>query len=88
MSPLLFAISAQAEPMLRPYYDSGQAQGMVTGLAGGAAYENKSGRLGLGRAYWDAFSIAFLMAEVIVIVGGIWALIAAWRTRSSQKNEA
>jgi hypothetical protein len=85
---MLFGISAQAEPMLRPYFDSHQVQGMVTGLAGGAAYENKNGRMGLGRAYWDAYSVAFLVAEIIIVVGGVWALMAVWRTRSKQKDEA
>ena len=37
-TPLLMVISAQAEPMLLPYYDSGQIKGLVTGLAGGEAY--------------------------------------------------
>jgi hypothetical protein len=82
--PLLMAISAQAEPMLRPYYDSVQIQGMVTGLAGGTYYEQINGRPAFGREYWDAFSVAFLIAEIIIVVGGIWALFAAWRARRAQ----
>ncbi len=86
-TPLLMVISAQAEPMVRPYYDSGQVQGMVTGLAGGASYELRTGKPGMGRNYWDAFAVAFFVAEVIVVVGGIWALFAAWQSRRARKEE-
>ena len=37
-APMLMVISAQAEPMILPYYASGQVKGLVTGLAGGEAY--------------------------------------------------
>jgi len=85
--PLLMVISAQSEPMIRPYYDSGQVQGMVTGLAGGASYELLTGKPGIGRLYWDAFAVAFFVAEVIVVVGGVWALLAAWQSRRTRKEE-
>ena len=48
--PMLMVISAQAEPMIRPYYDSGQLQGLVTGLAGGKAYEEIINRPGAAGA--------------------------------------
>ena len=83
-SPLLMAISAQAEPMLRPYYDSGQVQGMVTGLAGGVAYEQANGIPSIGSSYWDPFSVGFLVAEFIVAIGGVMALLAAWQARRAQ----
>jgi hypothetical protein len=86
-TPLLMVISAQSEPMVRPYYDSGQVQGMVTGLAGGASYELLTGKPGMGRNYWDAFAVAFFVAEIIVVVGGIWALFAAWQSHRARKEE-
>jgi hypothetical protein len=85
--PLLTVVSAQSEPMILPYYDSQQIQGMVTGLFGGADYEKIIGRPGAGRVYWDAFAVAFFVAEVIVVVGGVWALIAAWQSRRARKEE-
>jgi hypothetical protein len=86
-TPLLMVISAQAEPMIRPYYDSGQVQGMVTGLAGGASYELLTGKPAMGRNFWDAFAVAFFVAEIIVVVGGVWALLAGWQARRAQKEE-
>jgi hypothetical protein len=84
LSPLLMAISAQAEPMLQPYYDSGQVQGMVTGLAGGVAYEQANGIPSIGSSYWDPFSVGFLVADFIVAIGGVMALLAAWQARRAQ----
>ncbi|MBM3150845.1 MAG: hypothetical protein FJZ96_01350 [Chloroflexi bacterium] len=72
--PVLMVISAQAEPMLRPYYESGQVQGLVTGLAGGKAYEQSIQRPGLGTAYWTAFSAGLFISVLIILAGGIWSL--------------
>ena len=84
-SPLLMVISAQAEPMLRPYYDSGQIKGLVTGLAGGKAYEQANEPAfpgpGLARRYWDAFSLSLFLAEMMILIGGLWGAMAAWRAR-------
>jgi hypothetical protein len=86
-TPLLMVISAQSEPMILPYYDSKQVQGMVTGLFGGAYYEQITGRPATARLFWDAFAVAFFVAEVIIVVGGVWALIAAWQSRLARKEE-
>ncbi len=86
-TPLLMVISAQAEPMVLPYYDSKQVQGIVTGLFGGAYYEQITQKPATARVFWDAFAVAFFVAEVIIVVGGVWALIAAWQARLARKNE-
>jgi hypothetical protein len=86
-TPLLMVISAQSEPMILPYYDSKQVQGMVTGLFGGAYYEQITASPATARLFWDAFAVAFFVAEIIIVVGGIWALIAAWQSRLARKEE-
>ncbi len=86
-TPLLMVISAQSEPMILPYYDSNQVQGMVTGLFGGAYYEQITASPATARLFWDAFAVAFFVAEIIIVVGGIWALIAAWQSRLARKEE-
>jgi len=35
-------ISAQAEPMIRPYFDSGQIKGLVSGLSDAKIYEQSN----------------------------------------------
>ncbi len=71
--PLIMALSAQADPMVRPYYDnqSNQLQGFVSGVAGGASYEALLNRLGIGRIYWDAFTRASIAGVVLIIVAGL-----------------
>ncbi len=38
-TPMVMIISAQAEPMIRPYFDSGQLKGLVSGLSDAKIYE-------------------------------------------------
>jgi hypothetical protein len=85
--PLLMAISAQAEPMIRPYYDSKQIKGLVTGLAGGKAYEQALQLTGLGQQYWDSFSYGLFIAEVMIIFGALWSIVSIWRNRKSVLEE-
>lgn len=71
--PLLMVVSAQAEPMVLPYYETTpkQVSGMISGLPGFAAYENISGQSGLSRTYWDAFGSGMLVAAGLLILGGL-----------------
>ncbi len=80
-TPVVMIISAQAEPMVRPYYDSGQVDGMVTGLVGGKTYEQSYGTSGLARRYWDSFGTGTLAAVLLILVGGTGGALLAWRDR-------
>ncbi len=86
-SPLLMIVSAQAEPLIRPYSDSGQVQGMMAGLAGGAAYENKRGLSGLASKSWDAFSAGLLVATIVILIGGLVNASLASMSRNKHKGE-
>jgi hypothetical protein len=70
--PLVMVVSAQAGPMVRPYFDAypRQIQGLVSGLAGGAAYESTFGRSGSATTYWGSFSLGLLTACLLIILGG------------------
>ena len=71
---MLTVVSAQAEPMVRPYFSSGhnaQVSGIVSGLSGGAAYEVAVGRPNLGRTYWDAFAVGLVVALGAILIGGM-----------------
>ncbi len=80
-TPVLMVVSAQAEPMVRPYFDSGQVDGMVTGLTGGKTYEQTYGTTGLARHYWDAFGTGTLAAVLLILVGGAGNALLAQRNR-------
>lgn len=84
-APLLIVASAQAGPMLLPYTLSGQVDGMVSGLSGGAGFEQANlGRPGLARAYWDAFSLGTFAAALMIAVGSLWNLFAGRQPRADE----
>jgi len=86
--PLLIIASAQAEPLLWPYYNSKQVQGLVSGVSGGAFYEVQTGQFKLGRLYWDAFSYSFALAELALLIGGLVSLIIHFRARNGEGDVA
>jgi hypothetical protein len=85
--PVVVISSAQAAPMIQPYYASKQITGLVSGLYGGAVYEqNNAGRPGTARNYWDAYSLGMLIAMVFVLGGGLWNLALGLRDRASARE--
>ncbi|MBT3336503.1 MAG: hypothetical protein HN855_00825 [Anaerolineae bacterium] len=86
-TPFLMAISAQAEPIIYPYFASGQVDGLVSGLSGGATYERLQGQSGVGRKYWDAYSIGLLLAEILIVVGATINLLASLRARQKTDED-
>jgi hypothetical protein len=86
-NPMLMVISAQAEPMIRPYYDSGQLSGLVAGLSGGMAYETYLIRPGKASDFWDAYGISLIAAEALILFGSVWGLWQGFRARKSRQAE-
>lgn len=74
--PMLMIISAQAEPMIRPYFDSGQLKGLVSGLSDAKIYEQNYNRPGLANQYWSSFSLGMLVAELLIAAGAIFGVMA------------
>ncbi len=76
--------SAQAGPLLQPYLDSGQINGLSVGLMGGAMYEKKSGRINLANQYWGSFQSGSVAGLLLLIVGGVFSVIfsiAGWNRK-------
>jgi hypothetical protein len=75
--PLLMVVSAQVEPVVRPYFEGEPqvVQGIVAGLPGGATYENMIGRSNLARRYWDAYSVGISLIAILLVVGGVIAIV-------------
>ncbi len=93
--PLVMVLSAQAEPMVRPYYQSSpkQVAGMVAGLVGGGSYENAHpdlfGTKGPARRYWDAFSLSLPVALLLIAIGMVVDLsISAVKNRKEDEGKA
>jgi len=87
--PMILLLSAQAEPMVRPYYEaaSGQVQGLVSSLAASASYEALlGGRKGSASQYWPAFSLGMLIAGLLIVSGGLFNVISS-RLRNGKKSQ-
>jgi hypothetical protein len=86
-TPLVVVTSAQAAPMVQPYYESGQINGIVNGLHGGIIFEqNNAGRPGTARRYWDAYSLGMLLALPLMLGGGLWSLGLGLRDRAAARE--
>jgi len=83
---LIMVVSAQAEPLVRPYYEGfpQQVQGLVTGLAGGAAYERGMPRTSLARTYWDALSYGLALTVLLIVIGSIFNSISGMMSNRKQ----
>lgn len=86
-TPMMMIISAQAEPMIRPYFDSGQLKGLVAGLLDAKIYEQNYGTLGLANRYWNSFSTGTLAAVMLIVGGALGSAAAGWQARRSRSGE-
>jgi len=86
--PVMLVTSAQAAPLLRPYLDSRQADGLLNGLMGGAQYEQLLQRPGVANRRWDSFAGGLLAAIVLVVVGGLVNGTLSLFSRRKTKDEA
>jgi hypothetical protein len=85
--PVVVISSAQAAPMIQPYFESQQVRGLVAGLYGGAVFEqNNPGTIKTARNYWDAYSLGMLLAMSLVLGGGLWSLALGLRDRASARE--
>lgn len=86
--PLLMAISAQAEPMVRPYYETNprQVSGLVVGLMGSAAYEQIINRPGAAIKYWSPFNAAIMIAMLMIVLGSCYMMVMMLRTQRKENR--
>ncbi|MBP1701945.1 MAG: hypothetical protein H6Q38_1052 [Chloroflexi bacterium] len=87
--PLVFVSSAQAAPILQPYYASQpqQLQGLISGVAGGMAYQESAlfflnnNQAGVP---WSTYSLALWAGAAIMILGVIVAFIRRMNEEDSE----
>ncbi len=84
--PLTMVISAQAEPLIYPYYDNSprQVSGLVSGLSGGATYETISVRENIASRYWDGFGNGLSVTILIILFGGIFNFLNSRRNNGKK----
>ncbi|MFN8454515.1 MAG: hypothetical protein U0401_07545 [Anaerolineae bacterium] len=79
---LLAATSALADPLVRPYLESGQLNGLLSGLNGAAAIEAGRKNFGAARQMLDSQSMAHLTMVILIAAG----TMAGWMPE--QKDQA
>jgi hypothetical protein len=80
--------SAQAAPVMQPYLQSDPPtlRGLVSGLIGGAYYEELRAQDGLGRAYWDSFSYGLGAIFLVILLGGLYGRLIQLRPERPAKG--
>lgn len=85
--PMIAVISAQAAPLLQPYYDSGQINGYITGLNGAVSYELLRSAPGQASFTFGSYQVASLLVALIIFVGGAASLILSSVSVPKKKGE-
>ena len=73
-TPLYMITSAQTSPIIQPYFDAGQINGYISGLTGGAVYEQSMQIDGTSTNFWDAYQVGIFVVIILIAVGGLIAL--------------
>lgn len=75
-TPLLLITSAQASPLILPYYKSGQVDGLVSGLPGGMIYERILGSAGTAGRNMASIQLTLGFMAILVFAGGFVCLVS------------
>ncbi|MBE0697865.1 MAG: hypothetical protein IH586_13165 [Anaerolineaceae bacterium] len=82
--PLYMVTSAQAAPLLMPYVQSQQINGMVNGLLGGVIYGQWRQVDTPAGIYWESYQVGILLAVLLMLIGGLYSVIVALTKRKGK----
>ncbi|NJN96102.1 MAG: hypothetical protein HC875_19350 [Anaerolineales bacterium] len=85
---LLAATSATADPFVRPYLDSQQLDGLISGINGAAAIEAGRKNFGPARQMLDSQGIAHLLIVILIALGTMFGWMPPTETKAEAKAEA
>ncbi|MDR3575510.1 MAG: hypothetical protein P4L50_16750 [Anaerolineaceae bacterium] len=68
-TPLMMVVSAQTAPLIQPYVYSGQVKAMISGLAGGAAFQEYLKTTVTSAADWNAYTSGLLVLVALILLG-------------------
>jgi len=88
-TPLVILTSSQAEPLVRPYFEtkSLQIQGYLGGLNSAVQYQSLLGRMDGAIEYWSAYSIGVLAAILVSFFCILYFLIEKSRKHARNGSE-
>jgi hypothetical protein len=73
---ILVTATSQASPLLQPYVDSDQIDGMVSGLYGSLTYSQLiQSESAINTSYWNMYKIGIYIFILIILLGGLFQLI-------------
>ena len=68
-TPLMMVVSAQVAPLIQPYVFSGQVKAMISGIAGGTAYQQYLKTALNSSADWNAYTYGLLLLIAFILLG-------------------
>lgn len=79
-TPLVMVVSAQAQPLVEPYFRAtpNQVQGLVTGLLGSKQYEQLAGAPAAAQVSWTSYSLVLWTAVLLLFLGALVNAASAW----------
>jgi len=84
----LVAATAQAIPLLKPYIDSNQIDGLVGGLYGSYSYsELIQTENSIQEKYWKMQKVGLYAFILLIILGGIWQTLVIFLGRRIKNNQ-
>jgi hypothetical protein len=84
--PLFMVTSAQAAPLLMPYVQSQQINGMVNGLLGGVIYGQWRQVDTPAGIYWESYQVGILLAVLLILIGGLFSAVVALTKRKGKEG--
>jgi hypothetical protein len=74
-TPLIFALSAQASPLIKPYLSGNQLQGMISGIIGAEAYNGENKTNSMSSINWSSFAVGIWVAVSLIVCGSLISLV-------------
>ncbi|MEA3325818.1 MAG: zinc ribbon domain-containing protein [Chloroflexota bacterium] len=84
-TPINLLLTAQAGPLLLPYWESGQVTGMISGISEAAAIEAAGGKETSLPSRWRAHQTGIVMLMIVMLIG---AFFVVERTPSDEGRKA
>jgi len=85
--PLLMVVSAQAAPMIAPFVQSDQVNGLVSGQLGGVLYAQWAEQESPVYGYLASYQVGILLALVLTLLGGLFSAGVALMKRGQKDGE-
>ena len=85
--PIVMALSAQAEPLVQPYYNASpqQIQGLLSGYSAAVVYDTALGRRTNTAALWSPFATGLTAAVILMVIGLLVNLLLGFMARNKEK---